>query len=276
MQINLYKTPSEKAVIADASLISCDQNIQLNANAFANGLTGNWSSVDTSIRITSPNTASTTINNLRPGMNRLTWSLSSGACVNYSSDEITVYYETAPIANKDTFSISFNGSAILNVKRNDQVFSPEFDIEVLSAPKNGTATMNSDGNISYTAKQNFVGTDVFTYELCSPTCANECAVGTVELKIGDDAECMVPTIMTPNGDGINDAFSIPCMETGKYPNNEVIIFNQWGDEIYRAAPYKNDWQGTYDGADIPVGTYYYVISFGESIKPKAGFLIIER
>lgn len=82
--------------------------------------------------------------------------------------------------------------------------------------------------------------------------------------------------MTPNSDGINDFFMIPCIETGNFPGNEVTIFNQWGDEIYRAAPYTNNWQGTYNGEDVPAGTYYYVISFDRNSAPEAGFLVIER
>ena len=136
--------------------------------------------------------------------------------------------------------------------------------------------MDGDGNISFEANQNFVGSDVFTYELCNPTCASDCSIAQVELKIGEDASCIVPTIMTPNGDGVNDVFMIPCIETGNFPGNEVIIFNQWGDEIYRSAPYRNDWRGTFNGEDIPAGTYYYVIGFDRNTEPKAGFLIIER
>ena len=82
--------------------------------------------------------------------------------------------------------------------------------------------------------------------------------------------------MTPNNDGVNDRFMIPCIETGNFPGNEVIIFNQWGDEIFRAAPYTNDWRGTHNGEDIPAGTYYYVISFDRNTEPTAGFLLVER
>ena len=94
--------------------------------------------------------------------------------------------------------------------------------------------------------------------------------------VGGNATCTAPNIITPNGDGINDAFVIPCLETGNFLQNEVSIFNQWGDEIYRSAPYNNDWRGTYNGEDVPAGTYYYVIAFDRNTEPTAGFLVIER
>jgi len=209
-------------------------------------------------------------------MNTLVWSLQSGACVDFSSDEIIVFYEAMPEAIADVYDIGFSSSSLLNVTENDQIFSPDYEISILSAPMNGTAAVDANGEINYAANENFVGTDFFTYELCNPTCASDCSIAEVELEIGQDASCIVPTIMTPNNDGVNDVFMIPCIETGNFPGNEVIIFNQWGDEIFRAAPYANNWRGTFNGEDIPAGTYYYVIAFDRNTEPTAGFLIIER
>ena len=276
MLVNIYSIPDEMANIEDSELISCNGEAVVAAMPLSDGLTGTWTSPDETIVIEDPNSISTSISNLKPGMNTLVWSATSGACENYSMDEIIVFYEAEPVAVDDIFDIGFSSEATLNVMENDEIFSPEFDIIILSAPMHGTAEVGEDGNINFVAEQGFVGDDVFTYELCNPTCASDCSIAQVTLDIGKKASCIIPTIMTPNGDGINDFFMIPCIETGNFPGNEVIIFNQWGDEIYRAAPYDNNWRGTYNGEDIPVGTYYYVISFDRNTEPEAGFLIIER
>ena len=180
-----------------------------------------------------------------------------------------------PEAVADIYDIGFSSGSLLDVTENDQIFSPDYEISIISSPLNGTAQVDN-GQINYTSNPNFVGTDFFTYELCNPTCASECSIAEVELEVGQDAGCIIPTIMTPNNDGVNDRFMIPCIETGNFPGNEVIIFNQWGDEIFRAAPYTNDWRGTHNGEDIPAGTYYYVISFDRNTEPTAGFLLVER
>ncbi len=54
---------------------------------------------------------------------------------------------------------------------------------------------------------------------------------------------------------------IPALEANPtaYPDNELIIFNRWGDVVYRAAPYQNDWDGTANGQVLPEGTYYWVL-----------------
>jgi gliding motility-associated-like protein len=66
--------------------------------------------------------------------------------------------------------------------------------------------------------------------------------------------------ITPNGDGLNDQLYIEGIE--KYPDNELIVFNRWGQEVYRRKEYRNDWEGTYNGKVLPSGTYFYIIKFG--------------
>lgn len=67
----------------------------------------------------------------------------------------------------------------------------------------------------------------------------------------------IANTLTPNNDGINDAFYIENIEV--YVDNSLEIFNEYGQSIYSASPYKNDWKGTYNGSRVPDGTYYYVL-----------------
>lgn len=62
----------------------------------------------------------------------------------------------------------------------------------------------------------------------------------------------IPNTFTPNGDGINDFFEIRGLEL--FPENRIVIFNRWGNEVYKANPYKGDWNGN----GLNEGTYYYV------------------
>ncbi len=72
----------------------------------------------------------------------------------------------------------------------------------------------------------------------------------------------VPSGFSPNGDGVNDYFTIDRIE--EFPNNKLIIFNQWGDILYEASPYTNNWNGESGqrlgaGKDkkLTDGTYFY-------------------
>ena len=77
-----------------------------------------------------------------------------------------------------------------------------------------------------------------------------------------------------NSDGVNDNFVVSCVDM--YPLNTVVIFNQWGDQVYDAAPYNNDWMGTYDGKDLPDGTYFYIFQRDPDTAAEKGFVMIYR
>jgi gliding motility-associated-like protein len=68
---------------------------------------------------------------------------------------------------------------------------------------------------------------------------------------------VVPNAFSPNGDGVNDRWTIPHLDI--YPGCVVEVFNRSGQSVYRATNYTKPWDGTYRGALLPVGTYYYVI-----------------
>lgn len=63
----------------------------------------------------------------------------------------------------------------------------------------------------------------------------------------------VPNVFTPNGDGVNDYFEIPGL--AQFPEHRLIIFNRWGNEIFKSTNYQNNW----NGSNLGEGTYYYVL-----------------
>ena len=73
------------------------------------------------------------------------------------------------------------------------------------------------------------------------------------------------TIITPNGDNLNDTFVIEGIET--IPGNELFIYNRWGVEVFSMRNYDNSFNGVSNGrvtieedSQLPVGTYYYVLT----------------
>ncbi len=66
----------------------------------------------------------------------------------------------------------------------------------------------------------------------------------------------IPTLFTPNGDGINDNFKIDGLQL--FPQNELAIFNRWGNEVYFVKGYMQN-NKLWDGANLDEGTYFYVL-----------------
>ncbi|MFL5762827.1 MAG: gliding motility-associated C-terminal domain-containing protein [Bacteroidia bacterium] len=85
---------------------------------------------------------------------------------------------------------------------------------------------------------------------------------------------IVSNLFTPNGDGTNDFWYIQNIQN--FPDNEVLVYNIYGDQVYEKKGYNNDWAGTYNGADLPDGTYFYVLRFDKSSRIVKGSIDILR
>ncbi len=67
-----------------------------------------------------------------------------------------------------------------------------------------------------------------------------------------------PLIFTPNGDGDNDLWKIPGIES--FPDCTISVFDGHGSRVYERKGYINDWDGTYNGKQLPETVYFYVYS----------------
>jgi gliding motility-associated-like protein len=86
-------------------------------------------------------------------------------------------------------------------------------------------------------------------------------------------ELEIPNSFTPNGDNINDKFVIRNLEHAR--SNNLKVFNSWGAEIFTAADYMNDWDGTNkDGGPLSPDTYYYVLEINGEMH--SGFIVLKR
>lgn len=234
---------------------------------------GTWSSSNPAVVFSNATNAKAEACNLVPGPNVFYWTLNNGICGAQGTDSVVVNYRFAPLAEDDEVSVGFAAEATFNIVDNDE-YPGSFFVNILNQPAHGQLTDLGNGNFRYRAGINYIGEDSFVYELCSDGC--DCSTARVLLTVGEGATCDIPTIFTPNGDGINDRFVIPCLaDETEHPRNRLSIFNQWGDEVYRASPYRNDWEGTHQGNPLPPGTYFFILDLANGNKPQSGFVIIQ-
>ena len=71
---------------------------------------------------------------------------------------------------------------------------------------------------------------------------------TVNLTLTDDL--FVPNVITPNGDGLNDFFTIRNLPF--FAPVQLKIYNRWGSLVYDTDSYQNDWSGS----GLAAGTYF--------------------
>ena len=130
----------------------------------------------------------------------------------------------------------------------------EIETEI-SGNQNTNHTFDSEGNYSITLT-------VVDQNGCTDTEVKEITVL---------SDLVVPNVITPNGDGINDLFVIE----GLVPNSELIILNRWGNEIFNSSNYLNEWNGTdKSGLKVSEGVYTYILNTSDG-KQKHGFVHVQ-
>ncbi len=199
----------------------------------------------------------------------------------FNAPPATVYVFTGIAAADDVFEVQFNNSLTDgDLISNDQTGNVQsWDLRIVEQPTNGSAKI-VNGQLEYSPRENFFGQDALVYEICNTDCPDDCEQATVRFNVlGSNVNqpCFVPNTITPNGDGRNDHFTVPCLET-TYTNNNVRIFNRWGDKVFEQDGYMNNWDSSYKGNLLPPGTYFYLIQLDKanSDEPMQGYFTITR
>jgi gliding motility-associated-like protein len=142
--------------------------------------------------------------------------------------------------------------------RNDTVMCQKSNY-VLSVANTYTNYLWQNGNTTNSITVNDVGTYwVRVTNICGST------TDTIKISYCD---IEIPNVITVNGDGINDVFSIRGLQLGVA---DVKILNRWGNLIYETKGYNNDWSPK----DINDGVYYYIINYPPNNKTYTGFVSV--
>lgn len=83
---------------------------------------------------------------------------------------------------------------------------------------------------------------------------------TALVRIDFRSPVFIPNSFTPNGDGLNDVFSI-----GNLKYQKVLafkIFDRWGHLVFETTDSKKGWDGKIKDKIAPVGVYIYYIELG--------------
>lgn len=173
-----------------------------------------------------------------------------------------------PSVTSNSVTVVVNPSPSVNILTNDTTIDQG---ETISVVATGTGTPSWSPIIDVSNPNSFT-TNITAY-----------APGNYVITVDDGSGCtdtdtlkiymaikpfsgFIANTLTPNNDDINDAFYVENIEA--YKTSSLKIFNEYGQMIYSASPYNNDWKGTYNNARVADGTYYYVLTLKDVDKEK--------
>jgi len=103
----------------------------------------------------------------------------------------------------------------------------------------------------------------------------------ISFIIQDENPLVIPNLISPNGDELNDTWNIKYIS--RYKQIDIEIYNRWGNIIYtfngsgeEYSDKTRQFNGTYKGQDLPIGGYVYILNLHDDKEVKKGVLSIIR
>jgi gliding motility-associated-like protein len=180
----------------------------------------------------------------------------------------------APVANNDQAELIYGQQETIkfNVLSNDEAYtgaivSSKVDLDpgtagiqsVYVSPSLGLFEADTNGEITYTPFSGFIGSGQITYTITDTKgISSKPANISVAVILQGEAPALKATeLITPNNDGLNDAFVIGYVDLEK--ENILKIYDRTGAELYSKTNYSNDWKGELsNGNAVEDGVYFFL------------------
>lgn len=204
--------------------------------------------------------------------------------VTATSSEGCIYTDMVTVMEESDIPISVVDTSI-NISANEWQCMALFDplelsgdtldwVDVLlEEPAFGNLIHNGLGQYCYKAGIGLSGTTSFVYELCYQIC-DVCITATVMIDV-EAGDLQQDFIITPNGDGLNDEFTLEILQD--FLDSHFMVFNRWGSKVYEEMAYQGGWGGvTETGQELPDGTYFYILELdlGEGLVLKGSITLL--
>jgi gliding motility-associated-like protein len=169
--------------------------------------------------------------------------------------DICVKYDTVSVRVADPISVDAGPDKVMVVGQQVVLGGNPIASEGVTLTWTPTEGINTTDPLKPIASP----AETTVYVLTGSNEAGCVAQDTVKVEVTDRIK--VNDGFTPNGDGVNDSWEIGILQD--FPNAKVEIYNRWGQLLYSSDPYV-PWDGTYNGAPVPLGTYYYIINLNDT------------
>lgn len=152
-------------------------------------------------------------------------------------------------AEADPESILLGQTTELSTDQSPSLMHEWSPPETLDDPNSPTpiAAANLDGEniyvVTVTNDDGCTGTAQVSVNVRFPTC--------------DENDVYIPNMFTPNDDDFNDRFRV---ESNFIDSLEMIVYNRWGEEVFKTTDPTGSWDGTYKGEALAPDVFGYWIN----------------
>lgn len=134
----------------------------------------------------------------------------------------------------------------------------------ITISQGSTAQLTASGGNSFLWNTGETGPAIYVSPLTSAsysvtvTDSNNCSnVASVNVNVDIHYEVSIPTIFSPNGDGINDVVSVKGLNIQQF---RLIIYDRWGEKIFETGDKGKSWDGTRRGKALNSGVFVYILT----------------
>ncbi|MEO1434586.1 MAG: gliding motility-associated C-terminal domain-containing protein [Bacteroidota bacterium] len=274
-EVTIHVSPLQEADAGDDQLACASNTVLLEAD-LPKQASGFWTSMNASVELEGADEPTALAMDLKVGRNGFVWTVHFPECEHTDSDTVWIEYVEELALNPIELPTEMNEALLIDPTVLVQpTVREELTFSLADQPAFGELTDFGNARYEYRPLTDFSGFDAWHLKACWVQCPSLCTELELVVKVADEVLCKVPSIITPNGDGANDRLEVPCLD--QFPDAELVIFSGRGEQVFRQRPYRNNWEGRYNGEDLPPGTYFYVLDLNNRTNDMVqGFFVIHR
>ena len=152
-----------------------------------------------------------------------------------------------------------------------------YDHQVIQFALDDNALLCEGDVLVLDASQSFVATYIWNTgsslpsititnpDVYSVTVITDCQEDTRSITVAKNEDCTnddiyIPNVFSPNGDDINDQFTISAGPDINILSIEGTIFDRWGEVVFYAQQNPFSWDGRFRVDDVQPGVYVYILN----------------
>jgi len=206
------------------------------------------------------------VNGINAGVNSLTYinnNLADGDKVSCIMNTVSVCSIT-PLVFSDTVTMIVRPIPVITFNPIDPTIPSGSSVHLNASVTGNIAdyTWTPSTGLNNTAISNPVANPTATTVYKLNVISTDNCIASKNITVTVFSDIYIPNSFSPNGDGINDIFRIPPGPS--FTLQYFLIYDRYGNEIFRTTDINKGWDGTYKGAKSPNGTYTYLIKGYES------------